>query len=37
MNPRYHNQERFDIWVESKSVAFAWGVKRTEVTVVQEL
>ena len=33
MNRRYHNQERFDIWVETKDVAYEWGLQEVEVKV----
>lgn len=34
MNRRYHNQERFDIWVETKDEAFDWGVRELEIKVL---
>lgn len=33
MNRRYHNQERFDIWFESKDLAYNWGLKELEIKV----
>lgn len=33
MNSRYHNQERFDIWVETKEEAFQWGVKKMQIVI----
>lgn len=35
MNRRYHDQERFDIWVETKDVAFDWGVRDLEVKILK--
>ncbi len=34
MNPRYHDQERFDVWVETKEEAFEWGVRKVKVEVL---
>lgn len=34
MNPRYHSQERFDIWVETKEEALEWGVRKVSVEVL---
>lgn len=35
MNRRYHNQERFDMWVETKAEAFDWGVQNLQVEVIK--
>lgn len=35
MNPRYDTGRHFDIWIESKDEAFAWGRRIIEVEVVQ--
>lgn len=34
MNRRYHSQERFDIWMETKDEAFEWGIRELEVEVL---
>lgn len=36
MNRRYHSQERFDIWVETKSEAYKWGIKEVEIKITYE-
>ena len=33
MGKRFRNDERFDVWHESKEVAFAWGVQTLQVVV----
>lgn len=33
MNRRYHDQERFDMWVETKAEAFNWGIKKLEIKI----
>lgn len=33
MNRRYHDQERFDMWVETKTEAFNWGIRKIEVKI----
>lgn len=35
MNRRYHDQERFDIWVETKTEAFNWGVKKLPIIILK--
>ena len=37
MNPRYHDEERFDIWVETKDEAFDWGVRELDVKVLAQI
>jgi len=34
MNRRYHQEERFDMWVETKAEAFQWGVRQLPVEIV---
>ena len=34
MNRRYHDQERFDVWVESKTEAYSWGEKSLEIVLL---
>lgn len=34
MNRRYWEQERFDMWVETKGEAFEWGIKKLEVKII---
>lgn len=34
MNIRYEGQERFDIWMETKSEAYQWGVRELHIKVV---
>jgi len=34
MNRRYRDQERFDIWVETKDEAFTWGVRELPVRIL---
>ena len=36
MNKRYRETERFDIWMETKSEAYAWGIKTLEVKIIEE-
>lgn len=36
MNPRYWDQERFDIWMETKEVAFNWGIRQVEAMVLDK-
>ena len=36
MNRRYHDQERFDMWIETKAEAFDWGVRELLVEVKQK-
>ena len=33
MNRRYHKEERFDIWVETKSEAYQWGVRELPIQI----
>lgn len=33
MNKRYRQTERFDMWVESKQIAYAWGKQQLQVKV----
>lgn len=33
MNKRYHNQERFDIWMETKDDAYNWGLRKLVVNI----
>ena len=35
MNPRYWDENRFDVWVETKHEAFNWGVRELEVLVLR--
>jgi 3D (Asp-Asp-Asp) domain-containing protein len=34
MNSRYRNQQRFDIWMETKDEARQWGIRTLEVKVI---
>lgn len=36
MNRRYRDQERFDIWVETKDDAFTWGIRELEIIVLAQ-
>ena len=36
MNRRYRDQERFDIWVETKDDAFTWGIRELEIKVLAQ-
>lgn len=36
MGPKYENENRFDIWMETESAARVWGKKKTTVTIREE-
>ena len=35
MNPRYRDEQRFDIWMESKDEAFEWGKRELAVEIIK--
>ena len=36
MNKRYRDSEHFDIWVESKEKAFAWGRRTLTIKIIHD-
>lgn len=36
MNRRYWEQDRFDIWVETKKEAYHWGIQEVEVKIIAQ-